>query len=57
MSARLVCLALLIACASTAPTKIAKDVTELRIGVKFKPEGCATAQHAKPGDMVYVHYT
>jgi len=31
------------------------DVTELQIGVKFKPEDCD--RKAKAGDTVHVHYT
>ncbi|KAG2441192.1 hypothetical protein HYH02_010036 [Chlamydomonas schloesseri] len=49
---------LLIASASltlAAKAKKTKDVKELQIGVKFKPEKCDKT--AKQGDTVHVHYT
>ncbi|KAG2423908.1 hypothetical protein HXX76_014961 [Chlamydomonas incerta] len=54
-----VLLVVLLACASSlalaAKAKKTKDVKELQIGVKFKPETCDKT--AKQGDTVHVHYT
>lgn len=45
-------LVILVACAAVA--KAEKEVTELQIGVKFKPERCELKAHK--GDLVSVHY-
>ncbi|KAF8069595.1 FKBP15 [Scenedesmus sp. PABB004] len=52
-SALLAALVLLAAVAACAAKE--KDVTQLQIGVKFKPKSCP--RKAKPGDTVHVHYT
>eukprot|EP00955_Chlamydomonas_euryale_P084069 363920-Chlamydomonas_euryale.AAC.11 len=52
-----VAVVLVICFALCAPSQAAKDVTELRIGVKYKPDGCAEAKKAGNGDIVSVHYT
>ncbi|KAG1676342.1 hypothetical protein FOA52_001137 [Chlamydomonas sp. UWO 241] len=56
MSKRSLLLALVVA-SCLACAYAAKDVKELRIGTKFKPEGCAEARKAGNGDMISVHYT
>ena len=39
-----------------AGENLPKDAA-LRIGSKFKPEGCETATKSKPGDTLTMHYT
>ncbi|CAL4953059.1 unnamed protein product [Urochloa decumbens] len=54
---QLICLAAVAAAAAILLTVSAKksgDVTELQIGVKFKPESCTLQAHK--GDKIKVHY-
>uniref|UniRef100_A0A0E0CC38 peptidylprolyl isomerase n=1 Tax=Oryza meridionalis TaxID=40149 RepID=A0A0E0CC38_9ORYZ len=53
---RLVRLAVVVAAALilTASAKKSADVTELQIGVKYKPESCTLQAHK--GDKIKVHY-
>ncbi|XP_062229564.1 peptidyl-prolyl cis-trans isomerase FKBP15-1-like [Phragmites australis] len=39
---------------TTASAKKSRDVTELQIGVKYKPESCTLQAHK--GDQIKVHY-
>ncbi|CAM0884324.1 unnamed protein product [Alopecurus aequalis] len=55
---RLLCLAVaavaVAACLLTASAKKSADVTQLQIGVKYKPESCSIKSHK--GDKIKVHY-
>ncbi|PAN26886.1 hypothetical protein PAHAL_5G044800 [Panicum hallii] len=54
---QLICLAAAVAAAAillTASAKKSRDVTELQIGVKYKPESCTLLAHK--GDKIKVHY-
>ncbi|CAL4959783.1 unnamed protein product [Urochloa decumbens] len=54
---QLICLAAVAAAAAillTVSAKKSADVTELQIGVKFKPESCTLQAHK--GDKIKVHY-
>nr|ACG28128.1 FK506-binding protein 2-1 precursor [Zea mays] len=54
---QLICLAAAVAAAAillTASAKKSSDVTELQIGVKYKPESCTLQAHK--GDKIKVHY-
>ncbi|CAO2181947.1 unnamed protein product [Urochloa humidicola] len=51
---QLICLAAAAAILLTVSAKKSSDVTELQIGVKFKPESCTLQAHK--GDKIKVHY-
>ncbi|NP_001152120.1 Peptidyl-prolyl cis-trans isomerase FKBP15-1 precursor [Zea mays] len=54
---QLICLVAAVAAAAillTASAKKSGDVTELQIGVKYKPESCTLQAHK--GDKIKVHY-